>query len=196
MPRTRTISDQKVLNATIELVGRHGVEKLTFASLGAHIGLSPATLVQRFGTKQQLLAAVTRYCLESMPPTFANAKGGSPLQAMYAAFGTMAKAVTSVEEFANGQVFFYLALTDSATNILLHKSMAESRNAIQQLLDEAVKLKEINPCNTAVLALTLQTVYEGAITTWLVYQQGSVESWVLNQLEAVIEPYRIVIKGE
>lgn len=192
MPRTRSISDQQVLDATIAFVGRHGVAKLTFASLSTSVGLSAATLVQRFGTKKQLLIAVTKHCLQSMVPLIDAAQRAhtSPLQAIYAAFGTMAGAVTSVEEFANGQVFFYLALTDTETNALLQQSMAESRNAIQRLLDESIQAKELVPCDTAMLALTLQSVYEGAITTWLVYQQGDIASWVTGQLVTTIDPYR------
>lgn len=193
MPRSRTISDEQILNATIELVGHHGVDKLTFASLSAHTGLAPATLVQRFGTKQQLLAAVAKHCLQSMVPTLAAAQfdQASPLQAILAAFRSMAKAVTSVEEFANGQVFFYLALTDKETNTLLSESMKESLEKVRQMLDDAIQVKELNPCDTAMLALTIQTTYEGAITTWLVYQQGTIESWVEDRLTAVIKPYEI-----
>jgi len=178
MPRTRTISDTQVLDATITFVGRHGVDKLTFASLSEHIGLSPATLVQRFGSKKGLLAAVTRYCLQSMLPTLnkAESENVSPLNAVYAAFESMAKAVTTVNEFANGQVFFYLALTDPEMNTLFN---------------EAMKVNEIKRCDTTSLALTLQSMYEGAITTWLVYQQDDVQSWVSDRLTQVIEPYKI-----
>ena len=193
MPRTRTISDTQVLDATITFVGRHGVDKLTFASLSEHIGLSPATLVQRFGSKKGLLAAVTRYCLQSMLPTLnkAESENVSPLNAVYAAFESMAKAVTTVNEFANGQVFFYLALTDPEMNTLLNKSMTEARIKIEQLLNEAMKVNEIKRCDTTSLALTLQSMYEGAITTWLVYQQDDVQSWVSDRLTQVIEPYKI-----
>ena len=192
MSRIRTISDEKILNATIELVGRHGVDKLTFASLSSHTGLAPATLVQRFGTKQRLLTAVTKHCLQSMAPTLVAARDeyASPLQAILMAFTSMAKAVTSVKEFANGQVFFYLALTDKEANALLHKSTMESLEKIRQLLNEAVQAKELRPCDTAALALSLQTTYEGAITTWLIYQQGTTEEWVTNRLVEVLTPYK------
>lgn len=195
MSRTRTISDEQVLNATITLVGQHGVAKLTFASLSAYTGLSGATLVQRFGTKRQLLTAVTKHCLQSMVPILTEAQTNypSPLQALYAAFETMASAVTSVGEFANGQIFFYLALTDPETNELLRQSMTESRVKIQQLLNDAVEAKELNTCDTRALALTLQSQYEGAITTWLVYQGGDIQSWVKDQLDEVIKPHTITL---
>ena len=195
MSRTRTISDQQVLDATIELVGRQGVSRLTFASLSVATGLSAATLVQRFGTKKQLLTAVTKHCLQSMVPIITKAQNehDSPLQAIYVAFESLAGAITSVEEFANGQVFFYLALTDPETNALLRQSMIESRNKIEQLLDEAVRIKELKACDTTALAMTLQTVYEGAITTWLVYQQNDIKSWVTGLLSEAVKPYKATL---
>lgn len=193
MPRSRTISDKEVLDTTIRLVGLHGVDKLTFAALSTHTGLAAATLVQRFGTKQQLLTAVTKHCLQSMVPIMVKAQHehASPLQAIYAAFGMMARSITSVREFANGQVFFYLALTDPETNALLHKSMTESRDKIEQLLRDAMRANELKPCETKALALTLQSVYEGAITTWLVYQEDSIETWVNDRLIEATSPYKL-----
>lgn len=193
LPRSRTISDQQVLDATVEFVGHHSVAKLTFASLSTATGLSPATLVQRFGTKKRLLTAVTKHCLQSIEPAFiqARSKHDSPLQAIYAAFATMSEAVTSVEEFANGQIFFNLALTDSEANDLLRQSMDQSRSRIERLLVEAIEAKELWPCDTRTLALTLQTTYEGAITTWLVYQKGDTKTWVTSRLANVIEPHKI-----
>ncbi|HMJ77234.1 MAG TPA: helix-turn-helix domain-containing protein [Iamia sp.] len=57
MPRKRTIPDTTVLDAALALAESAGPGALTFASLSAEIGLAPATLVQRFGTKARLLQA-------------------------------------------------------------------------------------------------------------------------------------------
>jgi len=187
-----TKADEKILEATIQLVSDQGVDKLTFASLGEQVELSPSTLVQRFGTKQRLLSLTTKHCLQSMGAIIETSQNEShsPLQAAYAAFASMAQAVTGVREFANGQVFFYLALTDPDTYAILQTSMRQACEKTQQLLDEAVVAHELKPCDTTALALTLQTTYEGAITTWLAYQEGSVEEWVTKRLTAVVEPYK------
>jgi AcrR family transcriptional regulator len=61
MPRTRTIPDEVILDAALQLMGNEGPTALTFAAVGARVGLAPATLVQRFGTKDALQrAALTR----------------------------------------------------------------------------------------------------------------------------------------
>ena len=48
-PRPRTVQDAAILDAAIEVLGRIGSEKMTLADVGAEVGLSAATLVQRFG---------------------------------------------------------------------------------------------------------------------------------------------------
>lgn len=57
MPRPRTISDDAILEAAGAIASRDGPAALTFASLAAATGLAPATLVQRYGSKDALLRA-------------------------------------------------------------------------------------------------------------------------------------------
>jgi len=54
MPRPKTRSDESVLDAALAFMHERGIEQLSFAAVAERCGLSPATLVQRFGTKQQL----------------------------------------------------------------------------------------------------------------------------------------------
>lgn len=57
MGRIKTISNEAVLDAILELVMEHGPDGLTFARAGNAVGLSPATLVQRYGDREALLEA-------------------------------------------------------------------------------------------------------------------------------------------
>jgi AcrR family transcriptional regulator len=80
MPRSKSQSDEQVLDAALALVRSNGVDGLTFAALANRCGLSAATLVQRFGTKPALtqrtllhawdnLQARTRELASSAPKT-------------------------------------------------------------------------------------------------------------------------------
>jgi len=57
MSRPRKIADEDVVEAVAGLIGREGPNALTFASASAATGLSPATLVQRYGNREALLRA-------------------------------------------------------------------------------------------------------------------------------------------
>jgi AcrR family transcriptional regulator len=55
VPRSKSQSDEQVLDAALAIVHSDGVDRLTFAALADRCGLSAATLVQRFGTKPALI---------------------------------------------------------------------------------------------------------------------------------------------
>ncbi len=51
------MSDEAILDDALRLAETRGPAALTFSALSAEVGLAPATLVQRFGTKAGLLQA-------------------------------------------------------------------------------------------------------------------------------------------
>ncbi|RCK41967.1 TetR/AcrR family transcriptional regulator [Thalassospira profundimaris] len=57
MARNKTIPDSQVLDTIFETVLETGPSNLTFARASKACGLSPATLVQRYGTRDALLLA-------------------------------------------------------------------------------------------------------------------------------------------
>jgi AcrR family transcriptional regulator len=57
MPRTKTIPDEVLLSAGLEIVHRDGPAALTFSTLAAVVELASSTIVQRFGSKAELLRA-------------------------------------------------------------------------------------------------------------------------------------------
>ncbi|MET8800711.1 TetR family transcriptional regulator [Nocardia sp. NPDC004568] len=54
MARTKSKTDAQVLDDGLALAMRSGLPAITFAALAQRCGLSPATLVQRFSTKDEL----------------------------------------------------------------------------------------------------------------------------------------------
>ncbi|MFG1634899.1 TetR family transcriptional regulator [Pseudonocardia alni] len=55
MPRRKQVPDADVLDAALDVLHARGPQALTFAALAGASGLAPATLVQRFGGKSDLL---------------------------------------------------------------------------------------------------------------------------------------------
>src|SRR5438874_2348746 len=56
-PRRRATTDEAILMATHSAVTRLGPTRLTLADVAREAGISPATIVQRFGSKRGLLLA-------------------------------------------------------------------------------------------------------------------------------------------
>jgi AcrR family transcriptional regulator len=59
MSRPRTVSDAHLLTAASSAIGRHG-PSFTLADVGREAGVAAATLVQRFGSKAAMLAALAK----------------------------------------------------------------------------------------------------------------------------------------
>ena len=57
MARPRTIADEAILDAAMSVMYEQGPDALTFAAVSKVIGLSPATLVQRYGSKEAFVQA-------------------------------------------------------------------------------------------------------------------------------------------
>jgi AcrR family transcriptional regulator len=55
VPRPRTVPDETLLDAALDIVHRDGPATLSFGALAADAGLAASTLVQRFRTKDELL---------------------------------------------------------------------------------------------------------------------------------------------
>src|SRR6266545_6716652 len=84
MSRPRATSDEELLTATHRVVSRLG-PNLTLADVAREAGVSPATLVQRFGSKRGLLLAFAASGSEGLGEEFRRIRSRhrSPLAAIY-----------------------------------------------------------------------------------------------------------------
>src|SRR5262245_6376789 len=115
-PRPRTKDDAAILDAAARIMSRLGPAKFTLATVAGEVGLSAATLVQRFGSKRGLLLALAETSRDSVDACFAavRATHPSPLDALIAAATEMTKYVQSPEEMANALAFLQTDLSDPA----------------------------------------------------------------------------------
>lgn len=61
MPKKKNIDDETVLEKALLVISDIGPDIFTLADIGSAVGLAPATLLQRFGTKQKLLILAARH---------------------------------------------------------------------------------------------------------------------------------------
>jgi AcrR family transcriptional regulator len=189
--RPRTIGDDAVLDAAAALIGRVGPAKLTLAHVAGEIGLSPATLVQRFGSKRGLLLAVARRPLD-FGAVFGAARAAEPtaLGAVAAGLAALTAPVRTPEALANSLAFLQLDLADEEFHAEALAHFAAMRAHVEAVLREAVEAGELRGADPAALAETLVTTYNGALITWAVLRDGPLEDWLWRQVEAVLRPLR------
>src|SRR6266852_2475430 len=101
-PRPRVTSDADILTATQRVVSRLG-PNLTLADVAKEAGVSPATLVQRFGSKRGLLLALASSGSKGLPEEFARIRAAhrSPIAAIAGVGDCMAAMAESPETLSN-----------------------------------------------------------------------------------------------
>ena len=189
MPRSRTVDDAAILAAAAEAIGEHGPSGFTLATVGAKVGLAPATLLQRFGSKRELLLRLAETGPRWAEQKFveASARYASPLKALTAALKAMTAGVATPESMANNLAFLQLDLSDPDFHRLALAHARDLRRGIEALLEDAAAAGELAPgTDTRRLAEVVESVYNGALITWAIHRKGTVENHLQRQLDVVL----------
>jgi AcrR family transcriptional regulator len=191
-PRPRTIADADILAAAQRAIGRLGPARLTLAHVAREAGLAPATLVQRFGSKRGLLLALARTAVDDVDACFERVRRAhrSPLAALVAAATDVTRYVSSPDELANSVAFLQMDVSDPAFHALAVENSRRMLRGYQRLIEEAVRVRELAPCDTSRLARVVGAVSGGSLITWAILQQGAAERWVRADVTSVLKPYR------
>jgi AcrR family transcriptional regulator len=191
-PRPRTVTDDEILAATARAMSKVPPTRFTLAGVAREVGLAPATLVQRFGSKRGLLLALSSQSAASMDAGFdaVRAAYASPLEALLSAATEMARFSTTPEELANSLAYLQIDLSDED----FHKHILVGSQAMERgyraLLDDAVAAGELKRCDTDALARAVEAMAGGSLIGWAIHRKGKAEAWVRRDLETLLSPYR------
>ena len=178
--------------ATGRVMQRVGPAQITLADVAKEAGVVPATLIQRFRTKRELLLATCRSAPDMVPRQFAEtqAKFPSPLAALIEIYADCSRFAPTPEAVANGLAYLQVDLTDREFHAITLAQFRVLTQETRRLLDEAVAARELVPCDTGELARLLQQLNGGAMLGWAVFREGTLERWVRRDVEALLRPYR------
>src|SRR5688500_9789684 len=157
--------------------------ELTLAAVAAEAGLTAGALVQRFGSKQRLLATLTERFAEAVPSMFAELRAAHPtplatLRAHARAFAQMAE---SPGGLAHHLAYLQLDLTDPDMHRGVRAQARASREAITALLTEAVASGELRAdADPATLARAVEVTLGGSLLAWGFHAEGRAEEWLLH----------------
>ena len=193
-PRPRTVQDDAILDAAVQVLSRVGPEKITLADIGAAVGLSAATLVQRFGSKRELMLALLKHAIGNVDARFEAAMAGheSPLEALFAAAGERPGPLKGPGTAANRLAFYMSQLDDPDFRALAEDNSRSAVEGFRKLLDNAVEAGELSGgyLNTHQLAETIYSMTMGSLVTWTVMSEGSLKDKVRRDLDVLLRPFR------
>jgi AcrR family transcriptional regulator len=191
-PRPRTASDEDILAATYRVISRVG-PRFTLADVAKEIGLSPATLIQRFRSKKGLMLALFSSASNGTDNQWASIRenAAGPLDAVFALADCFAQMATTAEELANHLAFLQMDLTDPDMHELALAQAKAMRAELRALLDAAIAARELRAdTDTARLATASQSMQSGSLMSWAVLREGQARRFLRRDLEVLIAPYR------
>jgi AcrR family transcriptional regulator len=173
-------------------MSKFGPAKLTLAHVAAELGVAPATLVQRFGSKRGLLLALARQGPPSAGEQYAaiRAAHASPLAGLFAVADCMAGMAPTPEALANHLAYLHVDLTDPDFHELTLEQARAGRVELRAFLDAAVRAGELVRCDTERLARAVQVTLGGGLLAWAIERHGTAAEWLRYDLETLLGPYR------
>jgi AcrR family transcriptional regulator len=191
-PRPRTIDDSAILQAAGAVISKLGPSTFTLADVAKEVRLSPATLVQRFGSKRGLMLALAQLSVDGIDACFdaVRAAHPKPLDAVLAAATHMTQFVDTPEEMANHLAFLQIDLSDPDFYKLMLENSKLMLAGYKKLLDQAIAAGELVKCDTKRLARALSAMSGGSLIAWAVLREGTAESFVRKDIETLLSPYR------
>jgi AcrR family transcriptional regulator len=191
-PRPRKVSDDDVFMATQRAMSRLGPGELTLAEIAAEAGVTAGALVQRFGSKRDLLLALSARFSGGTKEMFGALRTAnrSPLAALRAYGDCISGLATSPEALARNLSYLQIDLTDPDLRKHLVAQARASRAELQSIIKDAIAAGElVREANPTRLARTVEAILGGSMMAWAYYEEGSATQWMRDDLEAVLKPY-------
>lgn len=190
--RPRKVSDDEVFVGAYKAMQRLGPGDLTLADIAVEAGVTAGALVQRFGSKRDLLLKLSEHFSRGAGEMFAALRQAhrSPLAAIRAYADCMAGMAATPEALIRNLSYLQIDLTDPAFRTHLAQSARATRAELQKLIRDAIDAGEMLPStNPKQLARTVEAVIGGSMMSWAHYQEGKAAKWIRDDLNAVLRPY-------
>lgn len=177
MARPRKISDEDVVEAVAAALARDGPAALTFASASEATGLSPASLVQRYGNRDALLRAALLWMWDQLDLETAAADATQPVNAE----GAIAMVMRLSSGFGAGD--------DPGQGLLLLREdyrdpVLRARGAAWQRALSAALGRRLSgdPADHERIGRLLAAQWQGAVIWWGFSRDGSLRSYLRREL--------------
>ena len=186
--------DSAILKAASKIVAQTGPDNFTLADVGQEVGLSAATLVQRFGSKRLLMLAMLEQMTSLVNGRFAAkvAEGETPLESLYAAALDRADPAHGPENVANGMAFLFTQISDPDFQAIAAASAKQAIEAYKTMLDNAIDVGELSAAglDTHDLAETIHSMTLGSLVMWVIHRDAGSKPRTKRDLDTLLRPYR------
>ena len=191
-PRRRKAEDADVFAAMGRVMRRVGPAELTLGAIAAEAGITAGALVQRFGSKRELILAHWRQAPASggeVTPS-QSARRRSPLSALRATAAVFAGLAVSPRAALRNLAYMQSDWADAALRRHWLRHTRAARARYEQLVTEAVAKGELRAgTNAQALARMIEVTLGGSFLAWTLHREGSAATRLREDLDATLRPY-------
>jgi AcrR family transcriptional regulator len=193
--RPRIVQDEDVFEAMTRVVLRVGLPHLSINEVAADIGVTPAALRQRFGSKAELLHAFHAWSTERVRHMMDSAEHAdrTPLDALKTVVQWSVPTIESPAQLLNAVSM----LTDSAADDEARRQIGDrlglAAERTTELVRRAIAARQIDYPDAAELSARMQEALIGACIMWaLRHEVGeSLADRLSTATDHVLTPYLI-----
>jgi AcrR family transcriptional regulator len=189
-PRRRKAEDADVFAAMGRVMRRVGPAELTLGAIAAEAGVTAGALVQRFGSKRELILAHWRQAAVAGTLQDPAARAASPLQALRATAALYARLAASPRAALRNLAYMQSDWADAALRRHWLRHTRAARARYEQLVTEAVVQGELRAGTDAqALARMIEVTLGGSFLAWTLHREGSAATRLREDLDATLRPY-------
>lgn len=191
-PRPRKVSDEEVFAAAQRVMARLGPRELSLAAIAVETGVTAGALVQRFGSKRDLLLAVVERWAEGTREMLDGLRGRhrSPLAALESYAESIAAMGQTPGALAHHLSYLQMDLTDADFQRHMRRNAEVTRATLAGWLAEAVVAGELEQgTDTTALARLVEATVGGSLLSWAISQEGTAADWVRRDVDALLAPH-------
>ncbi|WP_158847384.1 TetR/AcrR family transcriptional regulator [Saccharothrix deserti] len=187
MARPKTITDERLLTAAAEVIGRKG-PGFTIVDVAARAGVSVGTVAQRFGSKSGLLQALTRQTTAAIAQRMrAAAAVADPVDGLRAALLSWFEGMTDPVEAQNHLAQLGVDLIDPELRALLAELYVVTEETVLELT-RRVDLPHGPSPERAARVLT--GLLSGVSMDWSVRPRGALADRLAEDVDAVLDAWK------
>lgn len=186
MPPKKRIDDAYVLEKALLVISELGPETFTLADISKAVGLAPSTLMQRFGSKQELLIKAAKHVPAKLNEDAEKLKRSDlPWDVELVAFlSEVPEGLRTRQEIANSLGLLKLDMVDPELHSIARELFVQMRKRMRELLEKG---NLSSKRDTDALVWELDALRHGLMIQWALSGEGELQNWLQKGLERFLK---------
>ena len=193
MAREKSIGDAAVLERALLVISDRGPETFTLGEVSQAVGLSPATLLQRFGSKRELLVRAAKQAYIKLESDVQHLKQRNlPWnEELLQLLGGTPEGFGSRQEIANSLAVLKLDIMDEQLHPIARALFVCMRQRVVELLRQGQALGCLSKgMDVSAVAWELDALRHGLVIQWALSGTELLSDWMRKGLLQYLERMR------